>query len=108
MVNQPFVFAAGQLGVTGSKLSTIGPFGFISGNPTSLVIEPISLGQSSCHSYSMSVITEKCFMTYYTDRTTTARLERIPRHQKQKTMEASFRPVMFNILCADIVTVTTV
>lgn len=77
---QPLVLAALDLGVKGSKASSIGPFCFISGIPLSLVIEPTLRGQSSCHSYAMSVITEKCFMSYYTDRTTTARLARFPQH----------------------------
>lgn len=82
MVNQPFVFAAWDWGVKRSKPSTNGPFGFIVGNPPSLVIEPIPCGQSSCHSYSMPVITEKCFMSYYIDRTTTAKLARFPQQQR--------------------------
>lgn len=82
MVNQPFVFAAWNWGVKSSKTSTVGPFGFIVGNLPSLAIEPIACSQSSCHSYSMSVITEKCFMSYYTDRTTTARLVRFPQQRR--------------------------
>lgn len=82
MVIQPFVLAAWDWGVKRSKTSTIGPFGFIAGNLPSLVIEPIPCGQSFCHSHSMSVIMEKCFMLYYIDRTTTAKLARLPQHQR--------------------------
>lgn len=82
MVNQPFVFAAWDWGVKRSKTRTIGPFGSIVGNLPSLAIEPIPCGQSSCHSYSMSVITEKCFMSYDIDKTTTAKLARFPQQQR--------------------------